>query len=211
MHRAYTFGERLADGAIHLVGIVGGLVATIYLFGRAFPDLSFSASASLLIYATAMVAMFTFSAAYNLIDVQAWTDRLRRFDQAAIFAKIAGTYTPFAVMKIGGFAGYGLLAGIWSVALVGIAGKLLSARPWKRTTILLYLALGWVGALVAIFAFDTLSPTSLFLLVAGGLLYSFGLIFHVWSKLPYQNATWHLFVLAATTCHFFAIVSVVFE
>lgn len=211
MHRAYTFGERLADGAIHLVGIVGGLLATIYLLGRAFPDLSWSASVSLIIYATAMIAMFAFSAAYNLIDVQAWADRLRRFDQAAIFVKIAGTYTPFAVIKIGGFTGYGLLAGIWSVALVGIAGKLLSARPWKRTTIFLYLALGWVGALVAIFAFDTLSTTSLLLLVAGGLLYSFGLIFHVWSRLPYQNATWHLFVLAATACHFLAIASVVFE
>jgi len=136
---------------------------------------------------------------------------LRRFDQAAIFAKIAGTYTPLAFAKIGGLTGAGLLIGVWSVALFGIVGKLSSARRWERTTIVLYLALGWIGVLAISAMLDTLEPVSLILLFAGGILYSVGVIFHLWSSLPYQNAIWHLFVLVATASHFLAIVSAVFE
>lgn len=211
MHRTYTFGERIADGAVHAVGVIGGLTAAVILLVMAFPELPVPVSASLSVYAVAMVAMFGFSAAYNLIDVPAWSDRLRRFDQAAIFAKIAGTYTPLAFVKIGGLTGYGLLIGVWSVALFGIVGKLSSARPWKRTTILLYLALGWAGVLAIFAMLETIEPASLILLFSGGVLYSVGVIFHLWSRLPYQNAIWHLFVLVATASHFLAIVWAVFE
>lgn len=211
MHRVYTFGERIADGAIHAIGVTGGLIAAIVLLAMAYPELPVPVSASLSVYALAMVAMFGFSAAYNLIDVPAWTDRLRRFDQAAIFAKIAGTYTPLAFVKIGGFTGYGLLIGVWSVALFGIVSKLSSSRRWERTTIVLYLALGWVGVLAIFAMLETIEPASLILLFVGGILYSVGVIFHLWSKLPYQNAIWHLFVLVATASHFLAIVWAVFE
>lgn len=211
MQRVYTIRERIADGAIHAIGVFGGLVAAVILLAMAYPALPVPVSASLSVYAVAMVAMFGFSAAYNLIDVPAWADRLRRFDQAAIFAKIAGTYTPLALVKIGGMTGTGLLIGVWSVALFGIVGKLSSSRRWERTTIVLYLALGWVGVLAISAMLETLEPVSLILLFAGGILYSVGVIFHLWSSLPYQNAIWHLFVLVATASHFLAIVWAVFE
>jgi len=211
MHRVYTIRERIADGAIHAIGVIGGLIAAVILLATAYPELPVPVSASLSVYAVAMVAMFGFSAAYNLIDIPAWADRLRRFDQAAIFAKIAGTYTPLAFAKIGGLTGAGLLIGVWSVALFGIVGKLSSARRWERTTIVLYLALGWIGVLAISAMLDTLEPVSLILLFAGGILYSVGVIFHLWSSLPYQNAIWHLFMLVATASHFLAIVWAVFE
>lgn len=211
MHRIYTFRERIADGTIHAIGVIGGLAAAVFLLVMAYPQLPAPVSVSLSVYAIAMVAMFGFSAAYNMIEVPRWADRLRRFDQAAIFAKIAGTYTPLAFVKIGGLAGTGLLIGVWSVALFGIIGKLSSSRRWDRTTIVLYLALGWVGVLVIFAMLETLEPASLILLFIGGILYSVGVIFHLWSSLPYQNAIWHLFVLVATASHFLAIVWAVFE
>lgn len=210
MDRPYTFSERLADGLIHAVGILAGLIASTSMLITAVTTLPASLSVGLMVYAVSMLAMFGFSAAYNLLDIPNWKDRLRRLDQAAIFAKIAGTYTPFALAKIGGVGGYGLLIGVWTLALCGIVGKLILAHRLQRTTIMLYLALGWAGIIAILAMLDTIGTASLVFLVTGGILYSVGIIFHVWASLPYQNAIWHLFVLAATASHFLAIVWAVF-
>jgi hemolysin III len=210
MNQMYTPGERIADGIIHAVGICAGFVAVIAMMAAAIPSLPFSATASLAIYGAALLAMFGFSAAYNLLPAPNWKRTLRRLDQAAIFLKIAGTYTPFALIKMGGVAGYTLLSLVWAVALLGAAGKLLLKSSWDGVDIVLYLALGWAGLV----AFQPLSasvtPSVITLLAIGGGLYSVGVIFHVWQSLKYQNAIWHAFVLAATSCHFGAVTAAVF-
>ncbi|MEM8811727.1 MAG: hemolysin III family protein [Pseudomonadota bacterium] len=211
MARIYSLGERIADGVIHVIGVVAGLAAGITLIVMAVPTLPGSVSASLIVYAVAMIAMFSFSAAYHLIDVPHWKERLCHYDQAAIFAKIAGTYTPIAFAKIGGFVGGSLLIGIWSVALFGIGAKVLFAMQRHGLTICLYLALGWVGILAIVPVIEALNSFSLILLLVGGVVYSVGVIFHVWKALPYQKAIWHLFVLVATGLHFTAIVWAVFD
>ncbi|MEM1048061.1 MAG: hemolysin III family protein [Pseudomonadota bacterium] len=211
MQRIYSVGERVADGTIHVIGVVGGLIAATALVTVAIMTLPVSETVSVAVYAVAMVAMFGFSAAYNVIDFPQWKETLRRYDQAAIFAKIAGTYTPLAFAKIGGFAGTGLLVGVWSVAVLGIVGKLALSRRWDRTSLVLYLALGWAGVLTIGPVIDSLPLVSLVLLVIGGVTYTVGVVFHLWSSLPYQNAIWHLFVLVATALHFSAIAWAVFE
>lgn len=205
MHRPYTAGERIADGAIHVIGISAGATAATLLVLAGMAALSLPIAISLTIYAVTMVAMFSCSAAYNLVDGPRWKARLRRLDQAAIFIKIAGTYTPFAIVKLGGALGFGLLTGVWAVAIAGATVKLIFAQRWERTAIALYLALGWAGLLVLWPLVRTVEPGVLILLVTGGILYSVGVVFHVWSSLPYQNALWHLFVLVATATHFAAV------
>jgi hemolysin III len=173
--------------------------------------LPLSSTAVLAVYGATLLAMLGFSAAYHMVRVPAWRGRLQRMDHAAIFLKIAGTYTPFAAIKIGGATGWTLLAVVWVVALLGAAGKLLLASTWDRLAVPLYLALGWVGVAAAPRLVDSVTPAVLALLGIGGLLYSFGVVFHLWRSLPYQNATWHLFVLAGTACHFAAVTSAVFS
>jgi hemolysin III len=207
----YGLGERIADGIIHVLGVAGSLIAVAILIAIAVSTLPFGVTASLLAYGLAMIAMFGFSAAYHLIPVPDWKLFLRKLDQAAIFIKIAGTYTPFALVKMGGAAGYTLFGVVWAVALSGAAAKLLVQPKRDWFSIPLYLALGWAG-LAAIQPLVMSVPSeSLILLGVGGATYTIGVLFHLWESLPYQNAIWHLFVLVGTGCHFAAVTIAVFH
>ncbi len=211
MYPTYTFSERQADGLVHIVSVSAGVIAAAGLLAAAAPRLPISSTAGLAIYGVAMILMFGFSAAYHLVPAPTWKGLLRRCDQAAIFVKIAGTYTPFTFIKMGGVWGYGLLSAVWAVALVGVAAKLFLASNWDKAFVALYLVLGWMG-LVAIQPLIASVPlTALMLLGIGGGLYTVGVIFHLWEKLRYQNAIWHFFVLAGAACHFGAVVSAIFE
>lgn len=210
MNNAFTPGERIADSIIHVIGLAAALAAVAAMMVVALSSLPAASTASLAVYGAGLLAMLGCSAAYHMIPVPAWNGFLQRLDHAAIFLKIAGTYTPFAAIKIGGSAGVALLGMVWSVALVGSAGKIFLASTWDRVAIPLYLALGWSGIVMArdLAASVTLLP--LILLAAGGVLYTVGVVFHLWRTLPYQNAVWHAFVLAGTACHFAAVTSAVF-
>jgi hemolysin III len=134
---------------------------------------------------------------------------LRRFDHAAIFLMIAGTYTPFILIKMHTPWGLGLLAVVWTMAGIGIAIKLFAPRYLEGLSTALYLVQGW--AVIAAWEplMSAMPGRVLTLLVAGGVLYTIGVVFHLWERLPYQNAIWHGFVLSAASCHFAAVLFVV--
>jgi len=201
----YTLNERVADSVVHVVGIAFSLVAISVLMTYSSLQQPYYATITLAIYGMAMVAMFTCSAAYHMVPMMNWKGWLRRFDHAAIFLKIAGTYTPFAFLKLGGYLGYGLLSTVWIVALIGMGMVLSMNRGRGNLIVLLYLALGWIGIFIIWPLAMSMSLLAFSLLCAGGVLYSVGTIFHVWESLPFSNAIWHLFVLLATICHFFAV------
>ncbi len=201
----YSKGEVWADTAAHVLGLLFGLIATAALLFTAsqHDQLLLILGASL--YGLGLLAMLTCSAAYNLWPPSPTKELWRRFDHAAIFVMIAGTYTPFLMNRVGGDWGYGLLSFVWSVAVVGAALKLVFPRRWESITIALYLGLGW-SILIAINPLlRSISMDSLVLIGAGGLIYSVGVVFHLWERLPYQNAIWHWLVLAAAVCHYIAI------
>lgn len=201
----YTMGERIADACIHVLGVAASIIAALILVIMAATALPAGSWASVAVYGVGMIAVFGFSAAYNLTKGHAVKAILRRFDQAAIYLKIAGTYTPFAVLKMGGMAAYGLLATVWAVTLFGVILKLAWPAHLERTSYVLYLAQGWVG-LFAIGPLTSALPADvLMLILAGGILYTVGFLFHVARRLPYHNAIWHAFVLAASACHFVAV------
>jgi len=130
---------------------------------------------------------------------------LARLDQAAIFLFIAGTYTPFLSLMWTTPEGIGLTVFVWSAALIGIALKLIVPMHFGRLAIALYLAIGWSGILVFQDLSQALPTSALGLLLAGGITYSLGIIFHLWEKLKFHNALWHTFVVAGASLHLFAI------
>ena len=201
----YSFGEILADGAVHAVGVVLGLVGAVVLVAWAAGSAQVGELAAVVVYAAALLAMLGISAAYNLWPVSRTKWILRRFDHSAIYVLIAGTYTPLMTQVKASFATSALLAGIWATALVGAALKLALPGRLDRISILLYLALGWSIMAVYDSVVPFLPSSAVILLAVGGLLYSGGVIFHVWSSLRFQNAIWHAFVLAAAACHWGAV------
>ena len=200
-----TESEVLADHVVHVIGIASGLVGVVVLLGWAVVNLPVPATVALAIYGAGLMAMLCCSGAYHMLPVPAWKPILRRLDHAAIFVKIAGTYTPFALVKMGGTAGLSLFAAVWMVALLGAAAKLLLAARWDGLAVAVYLLLGWSGIATLQPLAASIAPGALVLLAAGGIVYSLGVVFFLWNGLRYQNAIWHAFVLVGTACHFGAV------
>lgn len=205
----YTQTERLTDGVIHALGMVMSVIAVPVLLQRVIETGNIRSILAAVVYGAGLIAMLWLSAAYNLVTHPEWKARFRHYDHAAIFLMIAGTYTPFALIAIGGTMGHGLLTLVWLVAIGGMALKLLRPRVFDRTSVVLYMALGWICLPAMGLVIAALPPTTLVLVVIGGLLYTVGVAFHLWETLPHQNTIWHGFVLAAASFHFVAVLTVV--
>jgi hemolysin III len=203
----YTRREQLADGLIHVLGIAASVaaVATLATLAVVF-CLPLLSAVSLGIYGAALAAVFCCSAAYHLTSEGKVKALLRRFDHAAIYIKIAATYTPFALVKLGGATGLFLLGLVWSITALGAAAKLFLPGRLIVTSYILYLSQGW--AIVAVWEpfSAAVSARVMALLAVGGILYTAGVAFHLWERLRFHNAIWHAMVLAASACHFAAIV-----
>lgn len=201
----YDRGEIIADGVVHAIGICAGLIGAVIIIVVASHSTRIVAIASVSIYATGLVAMLGFSAAYNMWPVSHTKWILRRFDHSAIYMLIAGTYTPFiAQLKISLVSG-GLLTGVWLTAGFGVVLKLVLPGRFDGMAVVLYLLLGWSGVMAYGSVIASLPSLTFWLLAAGGVLYSMGVIFHLWRSLRFQNAIWHAFVLLATVCHYAAV------
>jgi hemolysin III len=198
--------ERRVDAVVHALGLALGLAGCVTLAAAVPPGADLALRLGLAVYAAGLVAMLGCSALYNLTDRVGRKRLFRRLDHAAIFLMIAGTYTSVALISIGGAWGMGLLAFVWSAAVGGMAVKLLALRCPDWLSVALYLLLGW-SVVVAFGPLAAAVPSAtLLLLIAGGVLYSVGVVFHLWLGLAYHNAVWHGFVLAGATCHWWAIV-----
>jgi len=205
----YTKRERVADGCIHVLGVTASLVGLTALLIIGIRSQTLPWVVSLTIYGLALVATFGFSAGYHLVARPKIKEVLRRLDHAAIFLMIAGTYTPFILIKMQTPWGFGLLAVVWTMAAIGIAIKLFAPRFLDGLSTALYLVQGWavIAAWEPLMA--ALPGVALTLLTIGGVLYTVGVVFHLWERLPYQNAIWHGFVLSAASCHFAAVIFLV--
>lgn len=200
--------EQAADRVIHAVGICLGVIGAVALVWVTAINGRPGDLAPVLIYVAGLLAMLGCSAAYNVFHASGRREWLRRFDHAAIFAMIAGTYTPFTTRLVSGGSA-GLTAVIWTVAAAGIALKLWQPRRIETISIVLYLALGWIGLAAAGPFTAVLDSRTLALLASGGIVYTAGVIFHLWRRLPYQNAIWHGFVLVAAGIHYLAVLTVI--
>lgn len=203
----YDTAELIADGIVHGVGLalaLVGVTALIFyttLFGTA------GQLAAACIYGAGLVLTLSISFLYNLYPVSRTKWLLRRVDHSAIFVLIAATYTPFLQQGWDSPFLFAMLIGIWLIAAFGVVMKCAFPGRFDRLAILLYLAMGWSGVAAAEPLVGRLPEATLVLIVIGGLIYSFGVIFHVWEKLRFQNAIWHGFVVAAAAVHYSAVVT----
>lgn len=205
MQAEYSERERLVDAVIHWLGIAGAPVAGAILIAGTIETDKAAAIVAAGVYGLGLTAVIWLSAAYNLAREPERKERLRPYDHAAIFFLIAATFTPFALA--GGYQRLdaGLLAAIWLTAGAGIALKLGWPRRFERTAIALYVGLGWAGMLAVGSAVASLPAAAIDMLLWGGALFTAGIAFLLWERLPYHNAIWHLFVLAGAACHYSAV------
>lgn len=204
--RADTDAERRLDAVILGSGLVAAIIGCATIAATLPGHARTGPLAALAFYGVALIAMLSFALSYNLARGDKARGILRRLDHAGIFLMIAGTYTPFALVAIGGYWGWALIAFVWAGALAGMVMKLAWPHRFERASIVAYLALGWalLGAVPPML--ERLPTAALVLLGVGGVLYSGGVGFHVMRRMPFQNEAWHLCVVAASACHFAAVV-----
>ncbi len=205
----YERAEIIADGVIHGIGVALGLAGGVVLLSLAFGTARRAEITPAIIYVVGLLSMLGFSAAYNMWPVSPRKWMLRRFDHSSIYVLIAASYTAFLLHVESGIVPPALLTIIWLTSATGIALKLLWPGRLDRLSIGLYLVLGWSGALAYKPIAATLHPTTLWLIIVGGAIYSIGVLFHVWQRLRFHNAIWHSFVLSAATVHYAAVLSCV--
>lgn len=200
----YSQAETVSDAVVHAVGLTAAVLAVPMLIIRTWTlDGHADAIAGVSIYGAALIGMILCSALYNMAHPESWSQMLRRLDHSAIYMKIAGTYTVFALLSPAP-AGWFLLW-IWTCALLGTGLRSFAPHRWPGVAIGLYLVMGWSGAFAGGALFDEMSPQVFALILSGGLLYTAGFVFHLWSRLPFHRTIWHVFVIGASAIFFAAV------
>ena len=201
----YTVGEEIANSITHGIGAglsVAGLtllVALAAIYGDVWRVVSFS------IYGSSLVLLYLASTLYHSIQHPKVKRILRIFDHSAIYLLIAGTYTPFTLVSLRGPWGWTLFGLVWGLALLGIAFKTVFIGRYEKLATAAYVLMGWLVVIAFKQMHVAIPPGGIVWVVIGGVVYTLGVLFYAWEKLPYNHAIWHLFVLGGSACHFFAI------
>jgi hemolysin III len=199
-----SLGARYADLVVHIVGLALALFGGGLALGLAVSQGLLGQVAAVTVYAVGFIAMLAFSMAYNFAK-PSWQPFLRRLDHAGIFLMIAASYTPFTTQALEGGWAWGMSIAVWSLAGLGMLGKLLLPGLGKVFWIPLYLVLGWL-IIIAIRPMVREVPLpAMILLAAGGVVYSVGTIFYMMKRLKFRRAIWHGHVLAGAATHYAAV------
>lgn len=202
-----TRAELVADGVVHAVGILFTLCAGSVLLALAFFHTGPWEYVAAIFYVASMLTVFSVSCAYNLWPASRAKWILRRFDHAAIYLLIAGTYTPFLAQIDDPAISTTMIAVVWGAALFGMTIKLALPGRFDRLAVAFYLAIGWSGVTVAEAIVSVLPPATIALIVAGGVVYSSGVVFFAWRGLRFSTAVWHGFVVGGAALHLAAVMN----
>lgn len=200
--RKYSLGEEIFNSTSHGVGIFASIAALVLM-------LVFSSSGteilSAILFGITLILLYTSSTLYHAITNEKAKKILQILDHCTIYLLIAGSYTPYALLTIGGTSGWLIFAIIWISALVGIILNTINLSKFRILSIILYVAMGWAIIFYLPQLLDNLDKGGLILLVAGGLSYTLGIVFYIIKKIPYFHSVWHLFVLGASICHILSV------
>ncbi len=197
--------EEFANAVTHGIGLALSLVGFVVLLVLAVMRGSAWHIVGCAIYGSTLVCLYAASTLYHGIPSPRLKRALKVLDHSAIFLLIAGTYTPFLLVNLRGGWGWSLLGIVWGLAMAGIIFKFLFVDHFKILSTAVYLLMGWL-ALIAVKPLLVLVPLGgLLWLLAGGLLYTSGVVFYAWKRIPYNHVIWHVFVLAGSACHYFAV------
>jgi hemolysin III len=208
--------EELCSALVHAVGVLVAMSAFVLMVLAAGGEPLRVVTAS--VFGASLVFLYLTSTLYHLSVEPRTREALELLDHVAIFLLIAGSYTPLALVGLGGAWGWALFGTVWTAAVAGVvyktglhapgrgAGQPVRARRRLHGTgsTAVYLAMGWLVVLVFDRVLEALSPGAVRLLVAGGLSYTGGLVFFAWKSLPFNHALWHLGVLGGSVCHVMA-------
>lgn len=197
--------EEWFNSTSHLVGLVLAMVGVIVLLAKVAETDDILKTASFTIYGATLFVLYLSSTLYHSARGHQKA-RLRIFDYQAVYLLIAGTYTPFSLVTLRGTVGWWLFGITWGIALIGIVMEALHQGGKRILPVIIYLAMGWIGLFVLDPLLNSLSPEGFRLLLTGGVLYSAGVIFFTLDHwYHWAHGIWHLFVLAGSVCHYFAI------
>jgi len=204
-YRELTTGEEIINAITHGIGSllsIAALVVLIIIAGRQ-GDIWHLVSFS--IYGSTLILLYLSSTLYHSFSNPKVKNLFARFDHISIFMLIAGTYTPILLTSMRGIWGWTLFGIIWGLAIVGAVIRSIYLHRFRKLMVAVYLLMGWMFVIAGKQIYLSLPSASITFLVLGGIAYSVGVVFYMWRRLPYAHGIWHLFVLAGSVLHFFAI------
>lgn len=204
--RNQSQGEEIANSVSHGVGLVAALIGTPFLITQAAGHGNVGVVVGASLFSATTIFLYLASTLYHALPAGKTKRLFRVLEHSAIFLLIAGTYTPFTLGVLSGVWGWILLTTIWGLAVIGVLLKVFSRAPLPILSTSLYLLMGWLVVIAADPLIANMPTQGLLWLTAGGVSYTLGVVFFALdSRLRYGHLVWHLFVLAGTTCHYFAV------
>lgn len=201
-----TRGEELANGITHLLGIIMGVVGLTMMLVFASQYRSALYITSCAIFGTTLIILYTASTLYHFFKSFRVKSVFQLFDHCSIYLLIAGSYMPFVLLTIGQAKGWTIFGIEWGLAIIGILVEIFCSRKWANIISLpIFIVMGWLVIFTIGDMKDTLSTPAFWLLCAGGISYTVGILFYVMDKVPYMHTVWHLFVLGGSVCHWISI------
>ena len=201
----YSVAEERANIVTHALGVILSLTGLALLMAASALNGDGWHLLGCGIFGATLVLLYTTSTLYHACRDLVMKQRWRKVDHAGIFLLIAGSYTPFLLVNLRGPWGWSLLAIIWALGLAGMALKFWFAGHFRILSTLIYVGMGWLVLFVLRPVMEVLPMPGVWLLVIGGLFYTCGTVFYLWKRLPYHHAVWHVFVLAGSACHWWAV------
>lgn len=197
--------EEIANTITHGFGLVLSIIGFIVLVVIAWLNGGALHIASAIVFGLSLIVLYTASTLYHGERDPARKHHLNTLDHCCIYLLIAGSYTPFTLVAMKGSTGWMIFGIAWAIALAGISVRLFFGRRFTILRVASYLVLGWLGAFGIGSLFETMQMAGIYLLIAGGIAYSAGVIFFAWERLPHNHAIWHIFVLTGSICHFLSV------
>ena len=207
LNKRYTLGEEIFNSVSHGVGALLAIAGTVVLIvvSAIYSDPWGIVSSA--IYGATLIILYTMSTLYHALTNEKAKYVMRIMDHATIFLLIAGTYTPITLVSLRGVLGWVLFGFIWAAAILGIVLNSIDLERFRKISVVCYVVMGWTIIVAIVPLIKSMSSLSLILLLAGGIMYSVGVIFYAIKKIRYFHSIWHLFTVCGSVLHYFAILT----
>lgn len=204
-HSPYRVKEEVLHAITHGVGVLLGIAGLVLLILKAVPSGNMIRLFSAIVFGLSIIILYLNSTLYHSFPWKRVKHLFKIFDHISIYILIAGTYTPFMLITLKGVLGTVIISVIWGLTFIGIVFKIFFVGRFRVLSTLMYVMMGWMAIFAVKPLLATLPTPALLYLILGGVMYTVGVVFYLWEKIPYHHAIWHLFVLAGTIFHFFSI------
>ena len=208
---SYTKGEEIFSAVTHIVGAGLGMIGTVVLIICAVLRANALSVVSCAVYGASMIILYTMSSLYHFLTPEKAKKFFRVMDHDTIFLLIAGTYTPYSLIALGGTIGWVLFGVIWGMAIIGIVFNSIDLERYKIPSMVCYIIMGWSVIFTIKPLIDSISTFAFIFLLLGGIFYTGGIFFYAKKRVKYFHSVWHIFVLLGTISQYFSILDIVFK